>query len=877
MPHRYIIPLAADDLALENVGGKGMSLSRLAQAGLPVPDGFHITTSAYRQFVSANHLQARILEALEAADPTQPASLDAASLTIQALFMAGQVPGDVHAAIEEAYLGLGDQTPVAVRSSATAEDLPGLSFAGQQDTYLNITDSEEVHTAVKRCWASLWTARAMGYRIKHHIDQNTISLAVVVQALIPAEAAGVLFTADPVTGQRDHLIINAAWGLGETVVGGLVTPDMVRVDKRTDAILLRQTAEKCTMTVRTPGGTIEQVVPEALQNTPVLSDEQVTLLTHLGIRIEQLYGGPMDIEWAFADGQFAILQARPITALPEPPAPDWILPDPKGKYARMSIAELVPDPLSPMFMSLGLPAMGKSIFKVMDELVQLSPEALPEDWMVAINGYLYYSLNFTPKQWWLIITQMLPRTFEMMRTGILYWQDIALPLYNRTTARWNNQELERLSAKELLQGINELVEVFSQHLATLMISTMGPSAGSEGLFTLVYEKLIKRPGDPSAPTFLMGFDSIPIQADKNLYDLASWCRKQPALADYLTGVTTAQIRTKTTTLPPPAAITGDIWQEWLARIHDHLERFGYSIYDMDFTKPLPMDDPKPILETLKLFIRDESKNPHRRQQAYTEQREKAVQEMFGRLKGIKRWAFEKSLHWAQTQAPMRENGIAEIGLGYPILRRIFMELGSRLTATGTIEQPEDIYWLDYSELEAAVAAQEKGVSVPERILAIAERKALWQAQKKLTPLAGLPSKTKFFGVGVEKMVSFRSADEQTNTIVGTGTSPGLVTAPACVIQSTEDFSQMRPGDVLVATITTPAWTPLFLLASAVVTDIGGPLSHGSIVAREYGIPAVLGTGNATRRIHTGQRITVNGSAGIVTFAENGKDSPELTG
>jgi pyruvate,water dikinase len=283
-----------------------------------VPDGFHITTAAYRQFVAGSDLQPRIVATLQSADPLRPATLEAASQAIRDRFARTHVPPQVAGAIAQAYARLPGETPaVAVRSSATAEDLPDLSFAGQQETYLNVRGIEAVLDAVERCWVSLWTARAIGYRLQHGIDQDVVSLAVVVQLLVPAEVSGVMFTAHPVTGQRDRAVISAAWGLGETIVGGTVMPDTLTVDKASGQVVVRETADKQVMAVRVEGGTEEQPVPDALRSAPVLADQQAAELVQLGGQIEQLYGQPMDVEWTWADGRFAIVQARPITALPE--------------------------------------------------------------------------------------------------------------------------------------------------------------------------------------------------------------------------------------------------------------------------------------------------------------------------------------------------------------------------------------------------------------------------------------------------------------------------------------------------------------------------------------------------------------------------------
>ena len=319
MPHAYILALADARAILATVGGKGASLTRLAQAGLPVPDGLHVTTKAYTQFVAGNDLQPRLLAALAPVDVSQPTTLEAASRAIYDLFAAARMPKDIADAITHAYANLRDsQLPVAVRSSATAEDLPDFSFAGQQETFLNIQGAVAVQDAVKRCWASLWTPRAIGYRAQHHIDDSAVALAVVVQVLVLADAAGVLFTANPVDGRRDQAVINAAWGLGEAVVGGRVTPDTLIVDKATGYVIERDTADKTVMTVRVKNGTEERPTPGNLRRAPVLSDEQAAELTRLGTLIERLYKMPMDIEWTLAENRFAIVQARPITALSEP-------------------------------------------------------------------------------------------------------------------------------------------------------------------------------------------------------------------------------------------------------------------------------------------------------------------------------------------------------------------------------------------------------------------------------------------------------------------------------------------------------------------------------------------------------------------------------
>ena len=876
MTAEYTISLGDPRVSLEVAGGKGASLARLVAAGLPVPDGFHVTTEAYRQFVDEHGLQPRILVALESVDPDQPATLELASRTIRELFSQARMPPAIAGAVARAYAGLaGDRPTVAVRSSATAEDLPDLSFAGQQETYLNVQGADAVLEAVKRCWASLWTARAIGYRERHGIDQGAVSLAVVVQILVPAEAAGIMFTANPVTGARDQATISAAWGLGEAVVGGLVTPDTLTLDKASGEVLARETADKQVMTARIAigrganGGTEEQPVPEELRDAPVLDDAQAAELVQLGVQIEELYGMPMDIEWALADGTFAVVQARPITALPEPelPAPtEWPMPNLKGQYMRASIIDLMPDPLSPLFATMGLSAINRGIGTMSKDLFNL-PQDTFSNLTLTINGYAYQEVSFSCTQWLLMLTRMVPKFPRMLREGVPYWRDVVHPHYVKMAARWRERSLAALSLSELLSGVHELVDAFAHHLGSLMASTMGPSVGSEQLFTRVYEKMVRQEGDPAAPAFVMGYESIPIKGEKALFDLAQWCQAREALVTYLTNTATEQLVARLDHAEAPPNVPAGDWREWQARFRDYLERYGYSIYDMDFAKPLPMDEPAPLLETLKLFMSGQGTSPHERQQAYAGRREEAVKAVRARLTGVRRWAFEKTLKWAQSLAPLREDGIAEVGLGYPALRRLLRELGRRFSEAGAIQQATDVYWLEEAEVELLVDALERGEVPESRAESVQERKAVWKARKRVTPPSQLPTGKKYMGFDVESMLAAGEGSAEGNMIKGAATSAGRVTAPACVLHGPEDFDQMEPGYVLVAGITTPAWTPLFAMAAGVVTDVGGPMSHGSIVAREYGIPAVMGTGVATKRIRSGQVITVDGSEGLVVLAE----------
>jgi phosphohistidine swiveling domain-containing protein len=859
----YILPLSDPQATLETVGGKGMSLAKLTNAGLPVPDGFHITTKAYIQFVNENNLQNGILEALQQADVTQPASLEKVSTDIRRLFDEALIPGELANAIVSAYGELpGSDPAVAVRSSATAEDLPEASFAGQQDTFLNITRADRVLEAVKKCWSSLWTARAIGYRARQNISPENVALAVVVQLFVNAEAAGILFTANPLNNKRDQAIINAAWGLGEAVVGGAVTPDTLAVDKNTGSLIQRETAEKQVMTVRTEWGTQEQPVPDSLKRVPVLSNDQAVQLARCGMQIEELYGMPMDIEWTLSDGKFAIVQARPITSLGEAPL-EWKMPHPKGIYMRTSVVDLMPDPLSPLFATLGIQSLVNQMYPLGKYLTRLEP-VLPEGYFTTINNYAYMNAHFSGRAWIWILFGLLPSYPRMLRMLVPFWRDEARPQYQKVVTEMESKDIEKMSNTELWARTQTVMEATGYYTGALLFATMGASAGSEGLLTKVYEKMAQRPGDPPANVLLMGWDNIPIRSEKSLYDLAMF-RKENALGAYVLQTPSSELAGWLKSGSIPEGIDPENWQEFRQRFNQHLQEFGHMVFDLDFAKPLPLDHPEPMLEVIKMYLRGEGTNPHERQQASQERRIQTMQEVQGRLKGFKRWAFTTALNWAQSLSEVREDAIAEIGIGYPIIRNMLHNLGEHLVKEGVLHAPEDIYWLEKDDVDNTLAELEASATPKCMFTVVEKRKAFWQKAKQAAPPPMLPPKKKYMGINTTVWLAEAEGDQGGRSLKGVPTSAGKVTAAACVLHGPEDFAQMRPGDVLVAGTTTPAWTPLFAMASAVVTDIGGPLSHGSIVAREYGIPAVMGTGVATRRIKDGQMVTVDGNAGTVTL------------
>ena len=862
-------------------GGKAVGLGGLIQAGLPVPPGFVLATDAYSRFVTDNHLGERIQDLAALPPQATPQDYEDASDRIRALFKS-TMPADITTELAEAYerLGGGD-SPVAVRSSATAEDLASASFAGQQETYLNVRGAEALSAAVIDCWASLWTARAMAYRAREGVGPDEVRLAVVIQQMVEADAAGVMFTANPTNGRRDQTVISAAWGLGESVVSGKVTTDDVVVDAGAGSVVSRQTADKDVMTVYAENGTREQPVAAARRRAPVLDDKAAAELARHGQRIAGHFGTPQDIEWARAGGKFFMLQSRPITALPEPAAdiPDtWPLPYPKGLYFRASIVEQLPDPLSPLFADMIDGSVARSLTALMAEAVGKNVMRDGDIGLPTINGYAYY--YYRSSAMW----RMMGRSVTAMRSlvagkahmGVAGWREFSHPKYERVIKDWSVKPPAELSGEELLAGVQVLLDAGTLYY-TAVQSIIPLAATSEISFRAFYDKLVRRHGDPPAQTLLLGYDSEPIRAEKSLYDLAGWARSDPGLVSALLERPTAELAECLRTGSPPAGVDDVLWQEWRFTFREHLALFGHAVYNLDFASPVAADDPSVLLETMKFYLRGQGTDPHERQRLLTERRESLTEQMAARLGPRRRAVFLRLLRWAQETAPIREDALADVGLAWPLLRRMLLELGQRLVVAGVIAEPGDVFWLRSQELRSAVefglaapgagaAAAITGAGRPVRAAAVEERKMLWRGQAKAAAPQMLPE-SRWMERAFGSMMPAGSQHQSGAIIKGVGASAGRVSAPARVLAGPQDFGQMEPGDVLVARITTPAWTSLFAMASAVVTDVGGPLSHSSIVAREYGIPAVLGTGVATQRLSTGQRILVDGDAGTVTIEQ----------
>lgn len=853
---RQFQDIGRDDIA--EVGGKAANLGELARAGLPVPPGFVLTTAAYRRFVEVAGIQERLLELVRDLDPEDTEAADNASQAVSALFAGTEIPDDLRHELLTARAALGG-TPVAVRSSATAEDLEDASFAGQQETFLHVVGEADLLEAVRGCWASLWSARALAYRARRGIDPADVALAVVIQEMAPADAAGVLFTADPATGRRTETVISAAWGLGEAVVSGMVDTDDLVVDTVRGRVLSRTTADKTVMVVPAEHGTETIPVPPERRRSPVLSDEQALDLARWGTRIAAHYGSPQDVEWALVGTGFVITQARPVVALPTPagPAPEsWEVPHRRAGYFRASIVEQMPDPLTPLFADL-------TAAHVIEAMIATITDASGRDDVftdrgvefVTINGYAYYCYANTAMAAVSAKSLLLvPRLLGKGIGGPQYWRETAMPQYRRVVEQETADDVAHRPAGELLASAERLVTAGFAYYTSVQ-TVIPPVVIAESVYT-AFCRRVARPGDPSPETLLFGYDSAPIRAEESLYDLARWAREDDPLAQALTA-------SESVLEQRPDGVDEGTWRQWRERFAAHLAEHGHAIYTLDLVQPVAADTPELLWDVLRMYLRGEGTDPRSRRAAAARAREEGAARIRAHLRRPLRRVFDRQLRRAQELTPIREDALAGVGLGWPAARRALRELGRRLTAAGAIEAADDVFWLRREELVDLSARLDDGTAqLTTRAGLVEERRVIWRGQKLVTPPQLLPQRSVW-----RAFDRFMPSAGDGEELTGIGGSGGTVTATVRVLSGPEQFRDFRPGEILVAAITTPAWTPLFAMAAGVVTDVGGPLSHSSIVAREYGIPAVLGTGTATRRLRTGQRVTVDGSAGTVRLTD----------
>ncbi len=830
-----MLPLSAE-AALDQVGGKAYNLMRLARAGLPVPPGFVVPTAAYTAFVEANGLNVVMAAALAAVSPADPLSLEAASRQIGEAFRRGRWPPGLAEAVAGAWAELG-APPVAVRSSATAEDLPDFSFAGQHETFLNVTDAEGLLEAVVGCWASLWTARAIAYRDRLGIDHRTVKMAVVVQQLVPAEFAGVLFTANPVTGAQDEVVIEATPGLGEALVADLVTPDHFVLRRRLGRwrIVERRPGRRELVIRPASAGGTEQVPAAGAESLP---DRALARLAGLGKLVERRFGQPQDIEWAWVKGQVVLLQARPLTALPEP------LPRVLGPLRLMAalLAELLPSRPSP----LELTTWTARIYSFLVEafgLLGLAAEPIDRlfimDEGIAVRLRNRLPVRPTPAVL-LAPLRLLRRTFQYDPTR--WADDPLLAEARRRVRRLEGLNLESMTWAELLKAAREALAIPAL-VWEVRLRYAIPVLPALGLLRLLLG--ILGFGHLFGTLVFTGLETKILEMNRALEALAGRVRSDPELAELFARHEPADLWQALEASPAGRA--------FLAEVRAFLDEYGHRETGGSLLARAPTwkEEPEVVLGLIGSLARS-GEDPRPGRPDWEAARDRVLAHPVLRIPGIQA-VFLRLLDRARLFQQIREDTRFYVMLPLPVLRRILLKLGRRLAGAGILARADDVFYLRFDELEAVIAWP-PGPEVADRLRRLVVRRNAKWVELEGTPVVD----PRLLGGGAEPAAGV--------LLRGLPGSPGVAEGPVRVIRDPSEFGKFAAGEVLVAPYTNPAWTPLFRLAVAVVVDSGGPASHAAIVAREYGIPAVMGTGDATRRLTDGQRVRVDGHRGLVLRA-----------
>ncbi|MCC7161222.1 MAG: hypothetical protein IT331_01905 [Anaerolineae bacterium] len=907
------------------VGGKGANLGEMTHAGLPVPPGFCVAAEAYRKFTA--HVGPTITALLKNMRPDDADDVEIKAAQLRDALIAQPMPDEVADQITRAYADLNRSMnqpdsglPVAVRSSATAEDLPDASFAGQQDTYLNVRGDSSLLEHVKRCWASLWTARAVTYRHKQGYDHMQVALAVVVQAMIESEVAGILFTANPVNNQRDEMVLNASWGLGEAIVSGLVTPD-TWITTQSGDILEREIASKEIAIEYAPdGGTREITVSREKSAVPCLDDARVRAVIGLGDRVQMHYARPMDIEWAYARETFYMLQARPITTLQaEPPAgQDAERLDAPGEYNRSMFIEIFPDPLSPAFLSAIAPLFHSMLKFTFETLGFTTDEKIPAIGVFYNQPYFHREYikaalaSLAPRVQEALVTQivnpfgrherrlpteassafvgMVTRLFWFM-TGFPRQLPLLLAAYRAEIEKFNALPFSAMPDRAIVDRINALIFTQASKLLNydfLMIALIGIT------YQMLGTLLEKYYGDDSEQVrakLISGVTgNITMQTNVKLWQLAQEAKGSPTVRQILSsspklskggggidqdaeGVQQSSVPVNqgewgdSTNLRAALQADGD-GRIFIAKFDAFMEQYGHREVRMDILYPTWSQDPAPVLQFIRgYFDADEKASPQVQQARLVREREQLAQEVKAQVERDLpgRVAVAPLFQWVlkNTQVHTRERDTMHFELTrlFPPFRRALLELGARWEKQGLLQAQDDIFFLTLQEMQVIADGADADVLAQSPRETVRARRSEFERNAAQSPPAILRD-----GVPVQLAhVQAPALDGQLRGIAG---SPGVAEGIVRVVRGPHEFEKLQQGEILVAPLTNPVWTPLFAIAGGIVTQVGGILSHGAIVAREYGIPAVMAVPDATQILQDGQRITVDGTRGIVLLASN---------
>jgi pyruvate,water dikinase len=856
-------------------GAKGACLGWLRERGHPVPDGFCLSVDAYELHASSAGLPGDLLDTLERGNDS---AVTLAEFRRRILETA--IDGGIVMALREAVDELGAES-LAVRSSATTEDLEGASAAGLHDTLLNIRP-RDLAEAVRRCWSSLWSERAHAYRKRRGIATRDASMAIVVQTLVPADVSGVTFTAHPVSGDAGTIVIEAAPGLGEGVVGGRLAPDRFIVRKADLVVSALEVAPKAFRVVPDPaGGTREEPVAES--GGPCLDPDALRRLARVALDIEACSEGPMDIEWVLHRGEVFVLQSRPVTALRSPSRP--ACPAPSGQvWSNLNAGEVMPDVVSPLSWSVmdAIAALIRGVFRRAGIDVGAHPLA------GRVAGRTYFNLNtFVGIIRRLPFSRKLTAEFRTslgglsgphgedplaipdehvpaIRTGalriLLHLPSFIAWVYRHRPARgaaavaelarrrraWSTTDPARLSESQLARSVGRIIDQVLGDESILGFPLIGVVCFE--LFNGLCRGWFR--GDPaaSANALLVGRGGIAsADAGLELYALAVCASSNPGTRAAVEGATdVAGLASRLT--------DSSHGREFLARWARFMREHGHHARgEIELMNARWSDTSDHVLGLVRCYLeRLPGQNLLARHRARARRADERIEACRRRLGAFRRRIFDFLLAQTCQGNAIRENLKSESVRHIALARRFATMLGARLAARGALASSEDVFFLERSELVAAAAGE-----IPDLRRRVEERRREYAFHVTLDPPHVV------FG-DFDPDAPRRTAEVGTGeTLLGLAVSPGVARGPARVILRASADEKVLPGEILVAPFTDPGWTPYFVPAAGIVMDMGGLVSHGSIVAREYGVPCVVNVGSATRRIATGQMVEVDGDQGVV--------------
>ncbi len=749
------------------------------------------------------------------------------------------MPQELQERVLTAWRRLGNSA-VAVRSSATVEDLPGAAFAGQQETFLNVTSAASVIEAIRSCWASLWSERAVAYRRRRGVGQESIAIAVVVQQMVPADAAGVMFTADPISGGRSSIVIDANPGLGEAVVAGLVTPDRFVLTRKPIRLKEHRAGRRELLIRAKEGGGTEQVdAPPAPAGGTVVPSRALRRLARVGIRIERHFGSPQDIEWAWVrDGSGAvdcrILQARPMTALAHPPKVSAAM-----RLVVPMLIEMWPSRPYPLDVTTFTGALESAVGRFLAAMVGKGAPK-PEDALVEEDGVV---LRFEPpaaRPSPSLIAAVLAAFWRTRRYRPQAWA--ADPIVGEVIAAARELEAREAAALSWAGVIETLHRALGLVGRAMQLRECYAPPAILKLGGLWLRLAVTRQRNRLG-LLLGGVETKTSETNRALEELAGGVRATPALRKLFSAHAAAGL---------PEALNGTPEGEiFLRGLGEFLARYGHREIGLTISQGAWKDRPDSVLGILKALAAA-APRPAPQIADWERARDQVLAEsLLGRR--LFRRGFLRALAGARALMQLREDTHFYATMALPVVRRLALELGRRLAQLGVLRAPEGVFHLRLEELEALGGTWPPPNDVQGQLRDLAARRQALRESLASRPL---------FDPGLLAAVR-RDPGVSGVLLTGAPGSPGIARGPVRVIRSEADFGNLLTGDVLVASVTNPAWTPLFTRAAAVVVDAGGAASHAAIVAREYGVPAVMGTGDGTTRLADGRIVIVDGTRGMV--------------